>query len=91
MLATAPTWKEQDIDLAYGNWRAIFGPKGLSAQQLAYWQDTLRKMSETAAWKADLEKNFWSDQFVTGVELRKNIEQEYAATKAVLADLGLAK
>jgi tripartite-type tricarboxylate transporter receptor subunit TctC len=42
-------------------------------------------------WKADLEKNFWSDNFMTGAALRKEIDREYAATKAVLTDLGLAK
>jgi putative tricarboxylic transport membrane protein len=91
VLATAPTWKEQGIDLAYGNWRAIFGPKGLSAAQLAYWQDALRKMSETAAWKADLEKNYWSREFIVGEKLREEIERENAYLKTMLAELGLAR
>jgi putative tricarboxylic transport membrane protein len=91
VLATAPTWKEQGIDLAYGNWRAIFGPKGLSAAQLAYWQDALRKMSETAAWKSDLEKNYWSRDFIVGEKLREEIERENAYLKTMLAELGLAR
>ena len=89
--ASAPTWREQGIDVAYGSWRAIFGPKGLTAPQIAYWEGVFRKVSESPEWKADLEKNFWSPHFVTGAQLRKDIEQEYAATKAVLVDLGLAK
>jgi putative tricarboxylic transport membrane protein len=91
MLASAPTLKEQGIDLVNGSWRGIFGPKGLTAAQVGYWENTLRKVTESAAWKADLEKNLWTDHFVTGADLRKDLEQEYAATKAVLMDLGLAK
>jgi putative tricarboxylic transport membrane protein len=91
ILASAPTLKEQGIDLVNGSWRGIFGPKGLTPAQVAYWENTLRKVTESAEWKADLEKNLWTDHFVTGAELRKDLEQEYAATKAVLMDLGLAK
>jgi len=90
-LAGVPTWKEQGVDVAYGSWRAVFAPKGLSPAQLAYWEGVLRKVTETPEWKADLEKNFWTPHFVTGPQLRKDIEQEYAATKAVLIDIGLAK
>jgi putative tricarboxylic transport membrane protein len=90
-LAVAPTWKEQGIDLVYGNWRAIFAPKGLSPTQLAYWESVLRRMSETPEWKADLAKSHWTENFVTGAPLLREIEQEYAFLKTALADVGLAK
>jgi putative tricarboxylic transport membrane protein len=90
-LANAPTWKEQGVDLVYGSWRGIFGPKGLTPAQVSYWENALRKATETPEWKADLEKNLWTDHFVTGAQLRKDLEQEYAATRAVMMDLGLAK
>ena len=91
VLANAPTWREQGVDVVSGSWRGIFGPKGLTPAQIAFWEGALRKATDTPDWKADLEKNFWTDHFVTGAQLRKDIEQEYATTKAVLADLGLAK
>ena len=89
--ANVPTWREQGVDVAYGSWRAIFAPKGLTSAQVAFWEGALRKVSETPEWKADLERNFWTPHFVTGAQLKKDIEQEYAATKAVLLDIGLAK
>jgi putative tricarboxylic transport membrane protein len=90
-LADMPTWKEQDVDLVFGTWRAIIGPKGLPAAQTAYWENALRKVTKTAEWKTDLEKNLWSDTFMTGEQFRKNLTQEYAMLKAVLLDLGLTK
>jgi putative tricarboxylic transport membrane protein len=91
VLAGIPTWKEQGVDLASGGWRAIFGPKDLTPQQIAYWETALRRMSETPEWKAYLESSFATDEFLTGDALRKFLERDYAATKSVLTDLGLAK
>jgi putative tricarboxylic transport membrane protein len=90
-LAVAPTWREQGVDLVYGNWRGIFGPKALSPAQIAYWESALGRMAGTPEWKADLERNHWSEHFLVGAPLRKEIEEEYAYLKTTLADLGLAK
>lgn len=90
-LAQIPTWKEQGVNYTFGAWRAIFAPKGLTPQQTAYWQGVLRKATEAPEWKADLEKNFWANVFVTGEQFSKELEQDYAGMRAILADLGLAK
>ena len=63
----------------------------MSAAQSAFWENALRKVVETPEWKQDLEKNYWSDDFVAGENFRKEMAQDYAAMKSVLVDLGLAK
>ncbi len=90
-LAVAPTWREQGVDLVYGNWRAVFAPKSLTPAQIAFWENALRRMAEAPDWKSDLEKNHWSEHFVTGAALHREIEQDYAWLKATLVDVGLAK
>ena len=90
-LANVPTWKEQGINLVYGGWRSIVGPKGISAAQVAYWEGVLRKAAQSAEWKAELERNYWSDDFVTSAQFRKDLDKDYADMKAVLTDLGLAR
>ncbi len=89
--AAIPTWKEQGVDLVYGPWRGILAPKGLTAAQIAYWENTLRRVTESAEWKSDLEKIHGVDDFLTGMPFRKELEKDYADTKAVLIDLGMAK
>jgi tripartite-type tricarboxylate transporter receptor subunit TctC len=42
-------------------------------------------------WKGDLEKNYWSDDFVTSAQFRKDLEKDYGDMKSILTDLGLAK
>lgn len=90
-LSIAPTWREQGIDLVYGNWRAVFGPRGLTPAQTAFWENALRRMSEAPEWRADLEKNHWTEQFMTGAAFAKELEKDYAYLRALLTDLGLAK
>lgn len=90
-LASIPTWKEQGVDLVYGGWRAIMGPKGITPAQVAYWENVLQKATEVPEWKTDLERNFWSDDFVPSAQFRKDLDQDYAAMKSVLVELGLAK
>jgi putative tricarboxylic transport membrane protein len=90
-LADSPTWREQGVDVIYGGWRGIFAPKDLTPAQAAFWENALRKIAATPEWKSDLEKNFWTENFLTGAPLRKELEKEYAEIRAILADLGLAK
>jgi putative tricarboxylic transport membrane protein len=90
-MASVPTWKEQGVNLVYGSWRAIVAPKGLTPEQVGFWEAALKRVTESPEWKTELERNFWTDDFATGVTLKKNIDQEHAESKAVLAELGLVK
>ncbi len=90
-LANVPTWREQGVDVVIGGWRAIMGPKGLSQAQVAYWEGVLRKATQVPEWRADLEKNYWSDDFVASAQFSKDLVKDYAEMKAVLTDVGLAK
>ena len=89
--AQVPTWKEQGANLVYGGWRAIMAPKGLTPPQIAYWEGVLRKVTSTPEWKDDLDKNYWSDDFVTSAQFRKDLAKDYVDIKAVLVDIGLAR
>jgi putative tricarboxylic transport membrane protein len=90
-MAVVPTWKEQGVDLVYGSWRSVVGPKGLTPEQVTFWENALRKVVESADWKAELERNYWGNFFMTGAEFRKTIDSEYREMKGVLIELGLAK
>lgn len=90
-LASVPTWKEQGVPIVFGGWRGIMGPKGMTAAQIAYWENVLKQVVASPEWKADLERNFWSDDFIVGTKFAEDLKQEYGAMKTVLTELGLAK
>ena len=90
-LADVPTLREQGIDIVVSNWRGIVGPRGLSAAQIAYWEDVLAKVVATEDWNKSLEAQYWEGNFLRSREFGKYLESDYNQTKAVMTDLGLAK
>lgn len=90
-LADVPTWKELGVNLVYGGFRGIVGPKGLTAEQTAFWENTLRKATQTPEWQTNLKTNYWSNDFLAGKDFTRDLDETYAAMKSVLVDLGLAK
>ncbi|MCC7487212.1 MAG: tripartite tricarboxylate transporter substrate binding protein [Burkholderiales bacterium] len=91
VLANVPTWRELGTDVVIGGWRAIVAPKGITPAQVAYWEGVLKKATQVPEWRSDLEKNYWTDDFVGSAQFAKDIEKDYAEMKAILTDLGLAK
>lgn len=90
-LAQVPTLREQGYDISLSNWRAIIGPKGLSAAQAAYWEEVLSRVVASEDWKSTIEQQFWDSNFLRGREFGKYMEQEYAQTKVIMTELGLGK
>ena len=90
-LAHVPTCKELGVDVVSGSWGGVFGPRNLPAAQLAFWEEAMRRVAQNPGWKADLERNYWLDDFTVGAQFRKELEKDYAETRKVLVDVGLAK
>jgi putative tricarboxylic transport membrane protein len=87
--AATPTWREQSVDCVIGSWRGVNGPPGLTADQVAFWQEVLGAAITTAQWQADLARHFWTEMFLTGGALRDHLQRERRETRAVLGALGL--
>jgi putative tricarboxylic transport membrane protein len=90
-LASAPTWKEMGVDGVFGNWRGVFGPKGLAEPQVAYWSGVFSRLAATPEWKEDLDKNLLSPLFIGGAESRQFLDAEHKQISALMKDIGLAK
>jgi len=90
-LASAPTWREQGVELVSGSWRGIMGAKGLTAAHVAYWEQVLQKAAATPEWKTDLDRNYWTSDFKPAAAFAKELEKDYAEMRTVLTDAGLVK
>lgn len=90
-MAQIPTWKEQGVDLVVGGWRAIVGPRDLTAAQVAYWDGVLSKATRVPEWQDGLRANHWTDQYLSGPAVHEHFKREYNDMKSVLTSLGLAK
>jgi putative tricarboxylic transport membrane protein len=88
-LASVPTWREQGIATDFVSYNGVLLAPGVDAEQIRFWEDALRKVSETADWKALVERSGNKPIFKGYVESRKYLEQEIKNTESLLADLKL--
>ena len=91
LFAAVPTWREQGVNADSGSWRGMMAPKGLTAQQIAYWDKVFAALVRTDEWKKDLEDNSWENSYADSKGAKKRLDEEYAEFKAVLGELGYAK
>ncbi len=91
-LASLPTMREQGINATgISNWRAIFGVKGMTPAQASFWENALARMAAGEEWNRELDSTNMSRLFLRGREFARYLDDEFAATRAVMADLGLVK
>jgi putative tricarboxylic transport membrane protein len=91
VLASVPTWKELGFDIVVSNWAGVFSVKGVSPQQIAWWDSALAAAIATAEWKAFLEANQWEAEYLNSADYTRFLRAEDAKLRSALTDLGLAK
>jgi putative tricarboxylic transport membrane protein len=81
-----PTAREQGLDVTLSNWRGIYGPPGMPAYAVAYWQQALGRMVQTTTWKQIAEQRQFNTTFMVGDELRSFLAETQADVKAALEE-----
>ena len=90
-LADVPTWREQGGNAVVFNWRAMFGPKGMTPAQVAHWESVLKRFIDTPEWAAEMVARNGIAKFMGAAQMKKYMDEEYAELKVFLAELELAK
>lgn len=90
-LAPIPTLREQGVDVVFDVPRSVIGPKGLTPEQVKYWDGVFQRVIKTPAWKEALEKNQWDEDYMPSAELAKHLKSQYNILKDVLSELGMIK
>ena len=90
-LSQVPTWKEQGHDVVYDAWRMMRGPRGMSAPQPAFWDQTFARMVQDAEWKSGVEANLWLPDFRRSRQAKAYLDAEYSEMKELLVALGMIK
>ena len=91
VLASVPTMREQGVDVIANVFYTVFGPRGLDAAQLAFWDDALASAMKSDAVKKDLDINFWTVDTIGHRELPAFLEKELEGYRRTLTALGMAK
>jgi len=84
-----PTLKEQGIDAEYYAWRGFVAPRGLTAAQVAFWDQAFARVVKSDEWKKEMTDNGWAEGFVGAAEIRRRLDTEFALLGGLLGEIGL--
>lgn len=91
IIPDVPTFREQGYDVLMDGWYAFIGPKGMTAAQVAYWDDAFLKTVNHADWKKFIESGGWEWGYKNARDTLAHLRKEYDQSKALLTELGMAK
>jgi len=90
IMATVPTWQELGFQSS-GSWKAVMAPKGITPAQIAFWEEVMRKSAASDEIRQYAEQNQWLLEFKGAAETKKWLDEEFAALKVIMTELGLVK
>jgi putative tricarboxylic transport membrane protein len=90
-LADVPTFKEHGVDAEFGNWRGVVGARGMTAEQVAYWDGVFAQLVLTPEWQAEVRDQLSDAIFMASGQSKAFLDRENQRLTRVLADLGLTK
>lgn len=89
--AQTPSWLELGVPCTLGAWRGAHGARGLTQDQIAYWEKTLTLATTAPSWAPELARHYWTPLLVTGDALRTHLAREQNEMRDMLLALGFVK
>lgn len=88
-LAGVKTWRQQGVAADYVSYNGVMLPPGVNAEQIRFWEEALRQVSQDRRWLDLVEKSGNKPIFRGYVESHRYLMAEWAATSALVQQLNL--
>lgn len=88
-LADVPTWKEQGVNASFNSVQGVLGPKNMTPEQVAFWENAFAKIAATKEWNDFLKLQLWTPHFVKHAAMKKELAADYVSTKELLGEMKL--
>jgi putative tricarboxylic transport membrane protein len=87
-----PTFKERGFDFEWEQMRGVVGPADMGADAVKWWEETLRKVSDSKKWREQyIERNLLTPVFWTGDQANKYLDGLRDKYTKAFTDLGVLK
>jgi tripartite-type tricarboxylate transporter receptor subunit TctC len=86
-----PTCKEEGVDVKYTMLRSMFLPGKVTPEQVKFYEDMFRKVSETTEYKEYMEKQALKPVYMTGKEMMDFLEKDDKANSDLMKAAGFVK
>jgi putative tricarboxylic transport membrane protein len=84
-----PTLKEQGINVVIGNWRGVYAPPGITAEQRKALTDLVVAATKHKSWAEALEKNNWTPALLAGKAFEEFVDADFAGLRATMVKAGM--
>jgi len=92
LLPDVPTFKEKGYGVTFKFFRGIAAPPGIPAETVAFYENMMKKMSDSSGWKEKYLKQYMlSPGWMGSKEFTQFVTQSEQLFKDILIDLGLLK
>jgi putative tricarboxylic transport membrane protein len=88
-LAQVKTWREQGVAADYVSYNGVMLPPGANADQVRFWEDAMRKVSQDPGWISLVEKSGNKPIFRGFVESHRYLLHEWQASTELAKALNL--
>ncbi len=89
---SVPTFKEKGYDFTWEQMRGVVGPADMGADAVKWWQDTLRKVTETPKWREQyIKRNLLTPVQWVGEEANEYLDGLRAKYEKALTEMGAIK
>jgi putative tricarboxylic transport membrane protein len=90
--ADVPTFAERGYEFYWEQMRGVVGPANMAPEAVKWWQDTLKKVTDTPKWKNDyIKRNLLTPTQWTGEEALKYLDSLHSKYEQALNGLGAVK
>ncbi|WP_170006182.1 tripartite tricarboxylate transporter substrate binding protein [Bacillus fonticola] len=89
VLSEFPTAIEQGIDATFVNWRGFFGPKEMTEDQIKFYEEKLKEVSESEAFANIRAQYGWDEMYMGSEDYKAFIEEQKGDISSILDELGL--
>jgi putative tricarboxylic transport membrane protein len=83
-----PTCKSQGLDIEYLMLRGIFMPPGVTAEQVNYYVDLMKKVHQTPEWRSLMNEGAFNQTFMTGDEFTTWVGNEETRHRNLMKEAG---
>jgi putative tricarboxylic transport membrane protein len=88
-LAGVKTWRQQGVAADYVSYNGVMLPPGVNAEQIRFWEEALRQVSQDRRWLDLVEKSGNKPIFRGYVDSHRYLMGEWTATTALVQQLNL--
>ncbi|MCO5116597.1 MAG: tripartite tricarboxylate transporter substrate binding protein [Burkholderiaceae bacterium] len=88
-LAGIKTWREQGVPADYVSYNGVMLPPGVNAEQIRYWEEALRRVSQDKNWQTMVEQSGNKPIFRGYVESHRYLMSEWQSATELATSLGL--